>query len=606
MSSRSLLLGVAVLCATGLAAAGPTIETVAGNGKRGYNGDGKPALATSFNFPEGLYFDADGNLYVADLFNHRVRRIDAATRIVSTVAGNGVATGSIDGPGGAPEDDLGDGRLATEASLHNAEAVAWSPDGAIFVADRENRRLRIVDPVTGIITTLAGKGALGPALSGVPGTLSDLYPVDLGVDAYDDPLVLDRSGGRLAKVDRITGFIWNVSGIGSTVPRRSAVSFVRNSAGYFYFADDLLHEIRRVNPATGASIRIAGITAQPGYSGDGGPALQAHLNTPNGLALAANRYLFVADSLNNRVRMVDLSTGIIDTVAGNGTRTHWIDGEGGDPTDDLGDGGPAAQATFAYPATVELGPDGGLYVGDGLNYRVRRVSGFCLPGLPSPHNLTLTPSILWPPDHGMVEIQAAVAGCAGPVPATLVSVTSSEPDDDPGGADGHTTDDVQGAATGTMDLAFQVRAERSGTGTGRTYTATYEVDDGTGSAVQVTGTILVPHDLHAVKPLLDVDARESQGGTFLQWTPVQGAGSYSVVRGSLGNVHRKGAGVDLGALDCVAAGVTRTDLQGFEDGVDPAPGEGFFYLVGYQDGWTDSDGTDRLTMRPIKYTGGCS
>lgn len=607
MSPSRLLLRAAAICFAAVPVlAEPTIETVAGNGLGGFNGDGRHALATSFHFPANLHFDDEGGLYVADLFNHRVRRIDATTRIVSTVAGNGVRTGIIDGPGGDPADDLGDGRLATEASLHNAAAVSWALDGAVFVGDRENRRLRMVDPFTGIISTLAGTGIVGQPLSGVPGTQSDLYPTDLDVDAQDNPLVMDSYGSRVAKVDRASGFIFKVSGVGTGPVFPLAYGFASDSVGRYYFADGLNHEIRRVTPSTGASVRIAGITGQPGYSGDGGPAVNARLGAPQAVALAADRYLFVADQGNHRVRMVDLVTGIIVTVAGNGTRTHSIDGPGGSPADDLGDGGPASQATFNGPGAVEIGPDSSLYVGDAVNRRVRRVSGFCLPGLSAPPVLTVTPTVLWPPNHGMVEIVAAVTGCAGPVPATLVSVASSEADDAPGGADGHTTGDVQGADTGTEDLIFHVRAERSASEQGRTYTATYEADDDSGSSVLLNATILVPRDLHSIKPLAEVAARETPPGTLLEWAPIPDALSYSVVRGRLSAIRQTGSSLDLGRLDCVTAATTRTDLQGFEDGLAPDPGEGFFYLVGYRDAWTDSDGTERVTVHPVRYSGGCT
>jgi hypothetical protein len=209
--------------------------------------------------------------------------------------------------------------------------------------------------------------------------------------------------------------------------------------------------------------------------------------------------------------------------------------------------------------------------------------------------VSLAPAELWPPNHRMVDVEAVVAAedaCGVPA-VVLESVESSEPDDAPGTGDGATAPDVQGAEPGAVDFGFRLRAERSGSGDGRTYTVTYHAADGSGNATTVAAVVRVPHDRGAggaVEPLL-LRVEETAGGTVVSWDEVEGARSYNVVRGDVGNLGDTGEVFALGPLRCLAAETTRTGTTGSEDAERPAPGDAFFYLAEYHDGRSSSYGT---------------
>jgi sugar lactone lactonase YvrE len=244
------------------------LTTIAGNGERGYRGDGGPALAASLNMPHELRFDAAGNMYVAERDSHVIRRIDARTRIISTVAGTGVAGFT------------GDGGPGTQAQLRQPHSIVFDRDGTLLICDIGNHRIRRLHLDSGIIETYAGTGEAKPtpdeaAVRGTPlNGPRTLEPAPNG-DLY---LAL-REGNAIFRIDRPT---------------------------------QTLH-------------RVAG-TGESGYSGDGGPALAARLGGPKGLAHAAEGALYVADTENHAIRRIDLNRGVITTVLGTGVR-----GDGPEP-----------------------------------------------------------------------------------------------------------------------------------------------------------------------------------------------------------------------------------------------------------------------------------
>jgi sugar lactone lactonase YvrE len=242
---------------------------VAGNGQRGHAGDGGPATAGTLNMPHEIAFDARGHLYIAERDNHAVRKIDARTATLSTLAGTGVAGFS------------GDGGPAARAQLRSPHSVSIAPDGRLLICDVGNHRLRAVDLVTGIIETIGGTGERQPTPDGA------------------------RLGGA-----PLNG------------PRAVAVA----PDGTIYLALREGNAIHRIAPGGGTIHHLAG-TGAAGYSGDGGPARLATLGGPKGLAIGG-RGLFVADTENHAIRRVDLDTGTITTVLGTGSRG---DGPDGDP-----------------------------------------------------------------------------------------------------------------------------------------------------------------------------------------------------------------------------------------------------------------------------------
>ena len=280
-----------------------TISTVAGNEAWIYGGDGNAATASSIFLPFGIAVDAAGDLFIADSSNSRIRRVDGKTGIISTIAGTGVIGFS------------GDGGLATIATLSSPSSIALDPAGNLFFTDSGNNLIRRIDAFTGLITTVAG-------LPGTHGYTGDLGPA-----------------------------------IAATLNNPNGIAF--DSAGNLYLADTANHAIRKISPA-GIISSVAG-RGFPAFSGDGGPAVSAGLNSPWSVTPAPAGGLYIADQNNNRIRFIDAS-GTISTVIGTGDAAYG------------GDNGPAPQAQLNVPASVAIDVAGNLYIADSGNNRVRKIS----------------------------------------------------------------------------------------------------------------------------------------------------------------------------------------------------------------------------------------
>ena len=297
-----------------------TIATVAGNGVSGFAGDGGLATAARLSDPQGITLDAAGNLYIADTFNWRVRRVDQATQIITTVAGEGTSGFS------------GDGGLATAAQLDQPSGVAVDAAGNLYIADRANHRIRRVDASTSVITTIAGSGATGVGNGGFSG---------------------DGGAATSARMD---------------LPADVAV----DASGNLFVVEEGNSVVRRIDGSTGVITTVAG-TGVAGFSGDGGAATSAHLGArPRGLALDGDGNLLISDGFNHRIRMVDAASGIITTVAGTGTAGF------------SGDGGPATSATIDQPDHVAVDLSGNVLVVDQANHRVRLIEMISTPFTPVP------------------------------------------------------------------------------------------------------------------------------------------------------------------------------------------------------------------------------
>ncbi|MFI5112212.1 MAG: choice-of-anchor D domain-containing protein [Terriglobales bacterium] len=336
----------------------PVITTVAGNGSYSYSGDNGPATIAGLYIPLGVAVDSAGNLYIADLSNNRIRKVDTSGTI-TTVAGGGSGC-----PG--QTDSVGDGCPATSAALNDPAGVAVDSAGNLYIAE-ENNRIRKVD-ASGTITTVAGNGTAGYSGDGGPATSAKLsYPYGVAVDRAGNLYIADVYNNRVRKVDA-SGIITTVAGNGTGGysgdggPAISAELYPQgvavDSAGNLYIGDSN-NLIRKVD-ASGVITTVAG-NGTPGYSGDNGPATSAQLYDPYGVAVDSAGNLYIADQRNQRIRKVDAS-GTITTVAGDGTEGYG------------GDNGPATSAELDYPHGVAVDSAGNLYIADAFNNRIRKVT----------------------------------------------------------------------------------------------------------------------------------------------------------------------------------------------------------------------------------------
>lgn len=280
------------------------ITSVAGSYNPGYSGDGGPAVNARMTFPFGVCVDASGNLYITDYSNHCVRKVTAATGIITTLAGNG-------SPGFG-----GDGGPATSAQLQQPQGITIDSKGNLYIADFLNNRVRKIDAVTGIISTVAGTGG-GSASTGEGGPAVNAetpHPSYVCVDKADNIYEVEGAAYRVRKIDAVTGIITTVAGNGTYA-----------------------------------------------YSGDNGPAGNASLFDPTDICVDGSGNLYIDEYDDSRIRKVDAVTGIITTIAGTGTNGF------------SGDGGPPLQAQLYYPTGICVDGAGSLYIADNFNQRIRKI-----------------------------------------------------------------------------------------------------------------------------------------------------------------------------------------------------------------------------------------
>lgn len=277
-----------------------TIETVVGNGEKGHSGDGGPALQASLNLPHEIRFDKNGDLYIVDMANHCVRKVDMKTGIITTFAGTGKAGYS------------GDGGAAKDAQFKSPHSIQFGPDGQLYICDIGNHVIRRVNMETGVIETFAGTGK--------PGLTPDGAPIK----------------GTPLKGPRTLDFDAN---------------------GHLWLATREGNQVFRFNLKNNKIYHIAG-TGKAGFAGNGGPARQAELKGPKGIAIDAEGNVWLADTESHTVRMIDAKTSHLELIVGTGEKG---DGPVGDPL----------QCKMARLHGIFVDADGAIYIGDSEAHRVR-------------------------------------------------------------------------------------------------------------------------------------------------------------------------------------------------------------------------------------------
>lgn len=338
------------------------ITTVVGTGEKGYAGDGGPAPRALLNGPFDVGFDALGNLFFSDTFNHCIRRVDARTDLISTCAGCGE-------PGYS-----GDGGPAMRARFNEPYGIAVDNAGNIYIADRHNHCVRRVDGSSGIVVTFAGNGASGFSGDGEPASRAGMVePNGLALDPAQTRLfIADVGDHRVRVVDLASGLIRTFAGTGK--PEHTGDGGPASAAGIFgaravkvaadgtvYILERQGSTLRAVDPHSGLITTIAG-TGERGYGGDDRPALAAVFDAPKELTIDLDGNLLIVDTENHMIRRLDTRTRTVTRLAGSGR-------QGGD-----GDGGPASAAALDRPHGAAVAADGSIYIGDTNNHRIRRVA----------------------------------------------------------------------------------------------------------------------------------------------------------------------------------------------------------------------------------------
>ncbi len=300
------------------------ISTVAGNGIYGFSGDGGIATAAELNGPMGVFADGTGNIFFADIGNERIREINT-NGIINTISGNGIYSFS------------GDGGPATAASFRDPAGICSDISGNIYVADEFNNRVRKIN-TNGIISTIAGCAARGYSGDGGPATLAEFYyPSGVATDASGNLFIADESNNCIRKVSN-QGMVYTIAGNGL-----------------------------------------------PGYTGDGGPAISAEIFNAAGVRLDNFGNIYITDGFNNRIRKIN-TNGTISTIAGNGKKGF------------SGLGDTATLAEIYDPVSISVDAGGNIYFANAFNYTIEKLSA--LPELPIPPGIFVYPN----PNKGIFTI----------------------------------------------------------------------------------------------------------------------------------------------------------------------------------------------------------
>ena len=336
------------------------INTIAGKDSSGYSGDGSIATNAKLYAPYAIAIDASDNIYIVDAYNHAIRKVSAGTNIITTIAGDGT-------PGFS-----GDDSLAVNAHLAVPQGICIDKNGNIYITDAYNSRIRRIDISSGIITTIAGNGLNGYA--GDNGVALDAQiggPIGICIDNSMNIYFSDCLNHVVRRIDGSTGIITTIAGKGyssysgdggpateATLNTPSGVQLDKN--GDLIILDTHNFAVRKIVMSSGSMSTLAG-NGTPGFSGDGGLAIDAVLSSVTNVCFDNQNNLYIADQGNGAIRKIDVSTGIISRVVGTGTPGF------------SGDGGPALDAQI-FPSDVKFDSHGNMVIDDYQNDRIRRVS----------------------------------------------------------------------------------------------------------------------------------------------------------------------------------------------------------------------------------------
>ncbi|MDB5334848.1 MAG: pknD 5 [Planctomycetaceae bacterium] len=333
------------------------VVTIAGDGTHAWSGDSGPATKAGIGGPFGVVVGPDGALYICETENHAVRRVDLKTGVITTVAGSG------------KEGYGGDGGAATKAACREPYEIRFDKPGNMYFVEMKNQIVRKVAHDTGVISTIAGTGKSGFAGDGGPATAALLNaPHSISLDADGNVYIADIGNHRLRIVDAKSGHIRTLSGTGKKEPTPDGAPFANTPLNgprtldfdgqhTLYLALREGNAVFRLDLKTQTLHHLAG-TGKSGYSGDGGPAKQAVLAGPKGIALGPNGDIYLCDTESHTIRVIRAATGIIETIVG--------DGKAGDGPD-----GEPRKCRLNRPHGVFVDATGLVYIGDSSNNKVR-------------------------------------------------------------------------------------------------------------------------------------------------------------------------------------------------------------------------------------------
>jgi len=342
-----------------------TLTVAAGNGLPGFSGDGGAPTAAQLNAPAGLALDTSNNLYIADAGNNRIRKVTlGSSPAISTIAGSG--TSGFGGDGGSP----------LSAQLSNPTGVALDTSGNLYVADQGNNRIRkITSGTSPAISTVAGNGTSGfSGDGGAPGAATLAGPAGVAADSSGNLYVADQGNNRIRKITFGTSPVINTvagngtagfsgdGGSASAAQLAGPAGVAVDGSGNLYIADQNNNRVREVTAGGSPTIATVAGNGIAGSGGDGGAATAASLWSPSGIGLDGSGNVYIADTQNYRIRLVAKSSGVITTVAGNGSAGF------------SGDGLNPQCGGLAYPSGVVVDASGNVYIADWANNRIRKVT----------------------------------------------------------------------------------------------------------------------------------------------------------------------------------------------------------------------------------------